>query len=125
MLTSFLSKANVFAVVGASRHEEKYGFKVYTDLLEAGYIVYPVNPNEKEILGNSCFASLAVLPQLPDVVVFVTQPSVTESVLELVHALGITHVWMQPGAASAKAIAFCTAHNILLVHDVCIMIQRQ
>jgi len=45
----FLEKLNVFAVVGASRNPMKYGHQVYKDLRNAGYTVYPINPNADKI----------------------------------------------------------------------------
>ena len=52
MIERFLDKKNVFAVVGASRDLQKYGYQVYRDLKNADYKVYPVNPNADEILGK-------------------------------------------------------------------------
>jgi len=62
LIRSFLDKKNVFAVVGASRNPEKYGHRVYRDLKEAGYTVYPVNPNADEVLGDKCYPKLESLP---------------------------------------------------------------
>ncbi|HDJ26423.1 MAG TPA: CoA-binding protein, partial [Candidatus Bathyarchaeota archaeon] len=74
-----LNPGNVFAVVGASRDPNKYGHRVFKDLLEAGYEVYPVNPKADEILGRKCYPDLRSLPKKPDVVVFVVPPKVTAS----------------------------------------------
>lgn len=60
-----------------------------------------------------------------DVIVFVTQPVVTEKVLEEAKTLGIKKVWLQPGAQSDKAIQFCKENAIECIHDACIMIQRK
>jgi predicted CoA-binding protein len=58
-------------------------------------------------------------------VIFVTQPKVTEKVLEEVKILGIKNVWLQPGAQSDEAIEFCKKNTIECIHDACIMIQRK
>jgi len=58
LIMEFLDKKNVFAVVGASRNPKKYGHQVYKDLRNAGYKVYPVNPNANEVLGDKCYPSL-------------------------------------------------------------------
>jgi hypothetical protein len=55
LVADFLKKTNVFAVVGASRDSKKYGYQVYRDLRNAGYRVYPVNPNVNEVLGDKCY----------------------------------------------------------------------
>jgi predicted CoA-binding protein len=78
----FLNKKNVFAVVGASCDPRKYGYQVYKDLKNAGYEVYPVNPNAQEILGDKYYPSLEKLPVKPDVVDVVVPPKVTEHTVE-------------------------------------------
>ena len=120
----FLNKKNVFAVVGASRDPQKYGYQVYKDLKNAEYEVYPVNPNAQEILGDKCYSSLEKLPVKPDVVDVVVPPKVTEDTVETCKRLGITKVWMQPGSESEKAIKFCEENSIDVVYGVCVMIER-
>ncbi|KYH38882.1 MAG: conserved hypothetical protein containing CoA-binding domain [Candidatus Bathyarchaeota archaeon B26-1] len=124
IIAEFIDKRNVIAVVGASRNPEKYGHKVYKDLKEAGYRVYPVNPNASEILGDKCYPNLESLPERPDVVTVVVPPRVTEKIVKACKELGIWRVWMQPGSESERAIRFCRETGIKVVHGVCIMIQR-
>ncbi len=125
VVREFLNKKNVIAVVGASRNPEKYGHQVYKDLKEAGYKVYPVNPNAADVLGDKCYPDLNSLPVKPDVVNFVVPPKVTEEVVKACKGLGITKVWMQPGSESEKAILFCNDNGIDVVYGVCIMVQRR
>ncbi len=125
LVNEFLRKENVFAVVGVSENLIKYGHQVYKDLKEAGYVVYPVNPNINEVLGDRCYHSLSELPENPDVVDTVVPPEVTEKVVEECKALGIERVWMQPGSESRKAIEFCSRNDMKVVHDVCVMVKRR
>jgi hypothetical protein len=82
-----INKDFLYAIIGASNNEEKYGYKVFKDLLKGGYKVIPINPNEKEILGNKVYSTLSVTKKKIDVVIFVTPPTVTEKVLEEVKSL--------------------------------------
>jgi len=120
----FLSKSNVFAVVGVSRNSEKYGHKVYKDLKNAGYTVYPVNPKADRIDGERCYHSLREMPELPDVVNIVVPPEVTEKMVRECKELGIKKVWMQPGSESPAAIRFCRENSIEIMHGACIMVER-
>ena len=125
LITDFLRKQNVFAVVGVSKKPAKYGHQVYIDLKEAGYVVYAVNPTIDEVLGDRCYHSLSELPEKPDVVDTVVPPAVTEKIVEECKELGIARVWMQPGSESEKAINFCVENNIKVVHDMCVMVKRR
>jgi len=125
LITDFLNKQNVFAVIGVSKNPTKYGHQVYIDLKEAGYLVYAVNPNIDEVLGDRCYHSLSELPEMPDVVDTVVPPSVTEGVVEECKELGIARVWMQPGSESENALNFCVENDIKVVHDMCVMVKRR
>lgn len=119
-----IDKKFTYAVVWASNNKEKYGYKVFKDLIDAKYMVIPINPTEKEILGKKVYATISESKNKIDVVIFVTQPKITELILEEVKTLGIKNVWLQPGAQSDAAIEFCKKNMIECIHDACIMIQR-
>ncbi|MEM2887922.1 MAG: CoA-binding protein [Candidatus Bathyarchaeia archaeon] len=120
-----VDEKNVVAVAGANENTEKYGHIVYRDLKQAGYKVYPVNPNTEKVLGDKCYPNLRSLPQKPDVVNLVVPPKVTEQIVQECSQLGITMVWMQPGSESEKAVEFCHKNGIHVIHGECIMVQRR
>ena len=121
-LQEFLDKRNILAVVGASRNKEKYGYKLYKALKNAGYTVYPVNPNADEIDGDKCYKSISEVPKKPDVVITVVPPKVTEKIIENVASLGIKKVWMQPGSESDEAIEKCKKRGIEYVAKMCFVV---
>jgi predicted CoA-binding protein len=59
---SEMLKLKKWAVVGATNNQEKFGFKIFKALKQAGYDVMPVNPGIEEILGVKCYPSLEKLP---------------------------------------------------------------
>ena len=124
-IKKFLDKKNVFAVIGVSENKEKYGNKVYFDLKNAGYKVFPINPNCSIIADEKCYANLDSLPTTPDVVDIVVPPKVTEQIVKKCKDLGIKKVWMQPGSESQEAINFCTDNGITVLYDVCVMMERK
>lgn len=111
----------VWAVVGASNDPNKYGHRIFQTLRAAGYRVYPVNPKGGEIDGARVYPTLADLPEKPEVVDIVVPPQVTEEIVRQAKALGLTRVWMQPGAESEVAIRYCRENGIQVVHSVCAM----
>ncbi|OGS24419.1 MAG: CoA-binding protein [Elusimicrobia bacterium RIFOXYB2_FULL_48_7] len=110
-----------FALVGATDRKEKFGYKILVSLVSRGYSVYPINPRLEEIEGHKCYKTLSDLPVKVDVVDLVVPPAVTEKVVEECYTLGLTRVWMQPGASSEKAIKYCDDNGIKVVHDACVM----
>lgn len=106
-----------YGVVGASPHRYKYGNKVLRCYQQNGRRAVPVNPNEREVEGVACVASVLDLPDEVQSLSIITPPSVTERVVEEAARRGIRHVWMQPGAESARAVATCEAAGINVIAD--------
>lgn len=115
-ITAFLA-GSPFAVVGASRDRSKYGNKALRAYLQAGRDVYPVHPSDAEIEGLTAYASLSDLPVVPHGISIVTPPRVTQAVVREAIALGIPHIWMQPGAESDVAVAEAEAAGAQVIHD--------
>jgi predicted CoA-binding protein len=115
--------ARTFAVAGASTNPEKYGYKCYVDLKRFGKTVYPLNPRAATIDGDTCHPSVAALPEVPEVVVAVIPPALTERLVDELSAAGVKNLWIQPGAESAAAVAKAEAAGINTVHSgPCIMV---
>lgn len=103
-LDQFLNGAP-HAVVGASRDRSKYGNKVLRAYLQASRAVYAVNPTSDTVEGLRAYPNLTELPEVVYGVSIITPPGVTQSIVEQAGQLGITNLWMQPGAESDLAIA--------------------
>lgn len=124
LISDFINR-RVWAVVGVSQDQSKFGNRVFRTLRQAGYVVYPINPKGGEVEGAKVYPSLADLPERPEVVDTVVPPAVTEQVVREAHRLGLTRIWMQPGSESEAAIAYCHEHGLQVVYDTCAMVHRQ
>ena len=93
-----------YAVVGASTNRAKYGNKCLRVYQQHSLPVYPVNPVQEEIEGLKAYASLAELPETVRGISIITPPQVTERIVEEAARLGISYLWIQPGAESDKAL---------------------
>jgi len=124
LITDFINR-RVWAVVGVSQDPLKFGNRVFRSLLMAGYTVYPVHPKGGEIEGVQIHASLANLPQPPEVVDMVVPPGVTEQIVREMHELGLKRAWMQPGSESEAAIVYCEQHDMQVVTQACAMVRQR
>ncbi len=112
----------VVAVVGATDNQRKYGNVIYLDLKQKGFRVYPVNPTRDTVDGDPTFATLADLPEPPDIVNFVVPPTRTLRVLKQAKELGFTTAWVQPGAESDDVLDYLDGHNFDYLANACIMV---
>lgn len=106
-----------FGVAGASANRDKYGNKVLRCYQQNGKKVIPVNPNEPQIEGLPCVATISELP--PDVgsLSMITPPAVTAQLVPLAVAKGIRNIWMQPGAEHPDAVALCLKRGVNVIAD--------
>jgi len=123
--STLLSKTNRFAVVGASDDPEKYGYRVYKMLREAGYTVYPVNPKRETVQGDKAFPDLAALPVKPEVVSVITPPAVSLKIVKSAHLLGISFIWLQPGAEDEAVLDYARKNDTGLIHGQCILVEQR
>ena len=95
---AILRSAKSIAIVGASPNAARSSYFVGTYLLQSSdYRVYFVNPNADTILGHKAYASLADLPEVPDIVDVFRKASDIPSVIDDVIAIGAKTVWVKLG----------------------------
>ena len=119
---AFLS-GGPFAVVGASTNREKYGNKVLRVYQQNNKTVYPINPRAETVEGLAAYPDLASLPEVPHGISIITPPAITAEVVKQAVELGIKHIWMQPGAESASAVAYGRENGVNVVaYGPCVLV---
>lgn len=118
------AKEKKIAVVGVSHKEEKFGYRIFKDLLDSGYNVDGVNPADGEISGKKIFRCLKDMPVLPDLVITVVPSEATERIVEECKELGIREIWMQPGSESNNAVKKAKDYGISITYNACFMVEQ-
>ena len=111
------------AVVGATEREEKFGYKIFRDLLKHGFAVRGVNPRGGIILGQKIYKELRDMDVVPDLVLTVVPAQVTEKIIEQCKSMGIREIWMQPGSESQAAIEKARKYGMTVTADSCFMVE--
>lgn len=112
------------AVAGVSADENKYGHKIFKDMIDAGYDVVGINPSGGVILGKKIYKSLSEMAYVPDVLITVVQPAVTEKIVGEAIKKGVKAIWMQPGSESQAAIDEARKNGINVTFNACIMVMN-
>jgi len=121
-----LDDAESIAIVGASKNPARASNFVATYLLSssADFRVYLVNPRETEILGQPVYASLADLPEVPDIVdVFRKSDDLPEVAVDAVE-IGAKVFWAQLGLWNADAAKTAVDAGLEVVMDRCTKIEH-
>ena len=122
---SLLRSAKSIAIVGASDKPSRASYFVATYLLSSSpYKVYFVNPVAKEILGQPVHASLADLPETPDIVDVFRRHDDLPTVLEEAKAVGAKTLWLQLGSWHEDVARDAEAAGLNVVMDRCVKIEH-
>jgi len=120
-IPDLLRNSHAIAVVGLSgkRFRPSYGVSEY--MRRAGYRIIPVNPNESEVLGEKCYATLDDVPEPVDIVDIFRRPEFVPEIIEAAIRKGARAVWMQEGEIHEEAAARARAAGLGVVMDRCIL----
>lgn len=125
LLRELLGAKPVIAIVGASSNPERPSHGVMFGLLDAGYDVIPVNPNEREILGRPCYPDLASIPRPVDIVDVFRRREHLAGVAREAVAVKARVLWLQLGLADAEAEAIARAGGLTVIADRCLWIEHR
>jgi predicted CoA-binding protein len=120
-ISEILHSARTIAVVGLSgkRYRPSYGVAEY--LKRAGYRIIPVNPMEKEVLGERAYPDLDSIPEPVDLVDVFRRSEHVPEIVEAAIRIGAKAVWMQEGVIHEAAAARAEAAGLAVVMDRCIL----
>ena len=120
-IRDLLRSAHTIAVVGlsSSRFRASYGVSQY--MQSAGYRIIPVNPNEREVLGERAYARLEDLPEKIDVVDVFRRSEFVPEVVDAAIRVGARAIWMQEGVADEAAAQRAREAGLFVIMDSCIL----
>jgi predicted CoA-binding protein len=119
-ITELLASAKTIAVVGLSGKRYRASFGVTETLLSSGYRIFPVNPNESEVLGEKCYARLEDIPEKIDIVDIFRRPEFVPEIVDAAIRVGALAIWMQEGVEDEKSAERARAAGLFVVMDRCI-----
>lgn len=107
------------ASVGLSSNPEKesYGVALYLKLV--GYDIIPVNPREKQVLGEKAYSDLLSIPGRVDVVQIFRPSQDVPPVVDQAIQIGARIVWMQEGIRNAAAAKKAEDAGLVVIQDAC------
>lgn len=126
-IAEVLKGVKTVALVGASADPVKASFIVMKYLRDKGYRVLPINPKlaGQTLLGETARATLADLPEPPDMVDIFRNAAAAAGVTEEAIAAGARVVWMQLGVRNDAAAARAEAAGLTVIMNRCPKIELQ
>ena len=123
-IKDMLENAKTIAILGLNPKPERDSNRVARYLKDHGYKIIPVRPGQKEILGQSAFATLDDIKENVDIVDVFRNP---EQILLHAHEairMQPKVFWMQLGIENQKAASLLVKAGIDVVMNKCIKIEH-
>ena len=120
-LAQLLREAKTIAVVGLSSQRFRASFGVSAYMQSRGYRIIPVNPNEREVLGEKAYPDLASVPVPVDIVNVFRRSEFVPEVVAAAIAINAKGIWMQEGVVHEEAAEAARKAGLEVVMDTCIL----
>ncbi len=120
-IAELLKTARTIAVVGLSSKRFRPSFGVAQYLQDAGFRIIPVNPNEREVLGEKSWPTLDAVPENVDVVDIFRRSERVPEVVDAAIRIRARAVWMQEGVVNEEAAARARGAGLFVVMDRCLL----
>ena len=120
-IKEILKEVKTIAVVGASANQDRDSYKVMESLIQHGYQIFPINPNEEGnlILGQLCYADLSSVSAEIDMVdVFRDEDAVIGITKEAIK-IGAKVLWTQLDIISEEASELAKKAGLKVIMDRC------
>jgi predicted CoA-binding protein len=123
-ILGILNTASTIAIVGLSPNELRASHFVGFYLKRHGYRVVPVNPREKEILGDRSYPDLGSIPFPVDVVDVFRAPDAVPGIAHEAAKVGAGALWCQYGVISEEGGAIAERAGLKVVMDRCMKVEH-
>jgi uncharacterized protein len=117
---ALLREVKTVAVLGLSDNPARPSYHVAQALQGFGYRIIPVRPAQTEVLGEKAYASLADLPETPDLVDVFRAPEHVPGIVDECIAKGVKRLWLQEGVVNEAAAEKARAAGMVVIMDRCI-----
>jgi predicted CoA-binding protein len=124
VISGIMHTARTIAIVGLSSNPLRPSNFVGFYLQRHGYTVVPVNPNEREVLGQKAYASLSDVPFHVDVVDVFRVSAAVPGIAEEAVRIGAGALWLQFGVISAEGARIAADGGLKVVVDRCMKVEH-
>lgn len=116
--------AKTIAIVGLSGNALRASNFVGFYLQRHGYQVIPVNPREKEILGERSFANLREVPVPIDIVDVFRAPAALPDIARDAVAIGAKCLWCQFNVINQEGARIAEDGGLAVIMDRCLKVEH-
>jgi uncharacterized protein len=120
-VTEILKTSRTIAVVGLSNRKFRPSYGVADYLKSVGYRIIPVNPLEKEVLGEKSYARLEDIPEKVDIVDIFRRSEFVPEIVDAAIGINARAIWMQEGVIHHESAERARRAGLFVQMNSCIL----
>lgn len=125
VMREILQEAKTIAIVGLSSNPARDSHQIGAYLQRHGYRIVPVNPNEREVLGETSYPTLTAIPFPVDIVDVFRRSDAVSPIAEEAVQIGAKALWLQLGVINQQGAEIGERGGLKVVMDRCIMVEHR
>jgi predicted CoA-binding protein len=123
-IPEILTNSKNIAIVGLSNKPERISYRVGAYVKQAGYKIFPVNPNYDSVLELKCHNSLSEISEPIDIVNIFRRSEDVLPIVEEAIDIKAKVIWMQLGIENEKAAKLAIDSGMQVIMNRCIKIEH-
>jgi len=123
-ISALLHSTRTIAIVGLSPNVLRPSNFVGFYLQRHSYRMLPVNPREREILGETSYPSLADIPFPVDIVDVFRAPEAVPGIAREAIQIGARALWLQFGVISPEGAEIAEQGDLTVIMDRCMKVEH-
>lgn len=130
-IKEIINSTKTIAIIGLSSSQNRTSHRIAKYLLDEGFDIIPVNPNEDSVFGLESYAKISDVPddfEIDVIDIFRNNRYTAEMVEEIVEWSQSSGqkpvIWTQIGVSSDKAKSMAEESGFTYVEDKCLMVEH-
>ncbi len=131
-IDEIINSTKTIAIIGLSSSQNRTSYRIGKYLLDKGFTIIPVNPNEDSVFGLKSYPKISDLPEDVEVDmidIFRNSDYTADMVDEIVEWSEATGqkpvIWTQIGVSSNEAKSTAEKNGFTYVKDKCLMVEHR
>ena len=120
-IAGILERTRTIAVVGLSSNPARPSFGVASYLQQQGFRIIPVNPAEKEVLGERAYSRLDEIDEPVDIVDVFRRSEFVPEIADAAIRIKAPVLWLQEGVVHPEAEQHARDAGVAVIADRCLL----
>ncbi len=130
-IEEIIKSTKTIAIIGCSPRPERTSYQIAKYLMNNGFKIIPINPNEESTVGKTCYPSILEIPdnvEIDIVNIFRNKKYTAQMVEEVVEWSKISSqkpvIWTQIGVSSEEAKTLAKENEFTYIENKCLMVEH-